>query len=49
MSEGENEPSPTAVELVGNHRIAVRRDSTVDTVELIGKDGRATPYARHGD
>lgn len=40
MSEGESPSTPAALDLLGNHRIAVRRDPDLDTVELIGRDGK---------
>lgn len=40
MSDDESAPARTGLELVGQHRIELRRDPAVDTVELIGRDGK---------
>ena len=40
MSEDPSVPVRTGLELMGQHRIELRRDPAVDTVELIGRDGK---------
>jgi hypothetical protein len=39
MPEDRDTPA-TALELVGQHRVELRRDPAVDTLELIGRDGK---------
>ena len=37
---GDTSAPATALELVGQHRVELRRDDAVDTLELIGRDGQ---------
>ncbi|MDC0723394.1 hypothetical protein [Nannocystis bainbridge] len=39
MPEDRDAPT-TALELVGQHRVELRRDPALDTLELIGRDGK---------
>ncbi|MCY0991937.1 hypothetical protein OV203_32670 [Nannocystis sp. ILAH1] len=36
----EHDAPATALELVGQHRVELRRDPAVDTLELFGRDGK---------
>lgn len=42
MSEDANAPAPApaALELVGQHRVELRREANVDTLELFGRGGK---------